>query len=109
MAFGSGKQFYTVLTRKDLTSHEPVLQYREIPAKLYPSSQEGSTSGFMTSKPPLNIPNETNQQPCKHPRVQIVSREDDAEFVECLECGDIFESSEFEDMSIEERTQAGEL
>ncbi|HVO81406.1 MAG TPA: hypothetical protein VMT28_11780 [Terriglobales bacterium] len=39
---------------------------------------------------------------CKHPRVQIVSREEDAEFVECLECGDIFESSEFRDMNIED-------
>ncbi len=39
---------------------------------------------------------------CKHPRVQIVSREEDAEFVECLLCGEIFESSEFKDMSIEE-------
>ena len=110
MTFGWHKEFYTVLTQKDLTSEEPVLQYREIPAKLCPSStQEGNASGFMTSKPPLNIPNGTEQQPCKHPRVQIVSREDDAEFVECLECGDIFESSEFEDMSIEERTQGGEL
>jgi hypothetical protein len=43
--------------------------------------------------------------PCKHPRVQIVSRDDDAEFVECKECGEIFESSEFRDMNIEERTQ----
>jgi Zn ribbon nucleic-acid-binding protein len=40
---------------------------------------------------------------CKHPRVQIVSREEDAEFVECVECGEIFESSEFKDMAIEER------
>jgi hypothetical protein len=39
---------------------------------------------------------------CKHPRVQIVAREEDAEFVECLECGDIFESSEFKDMMIED-------
>ena len=39
---------------------------------------------------------------CKHPRVQIVSRDEDSEFVECLECGDIFESSEFKDMNIEE-------
>ena len=42
-------------------------------------------------------------QACKHPRVQIVSREEDAEFVECLECGEIFESSEFKDMNIEEK------
>jgi hypothetical protein len=43
-------------------------------------------------------------QNCKHPRVQIVSRDEDSEFVQCLECGDIFESSEFKDMAIEERT-----
>ncbi len=41
---------------------------------------------------------------CKHPRVQIVSREDDAEFVECVECGEIFEASEFRDMAIEDKT-----
>lgn len=40
--------------------------------------------------------------PCKHPRVKVVAREDDVEFVECLECGEIFESSEFRDMDIEE-------
>lgn len=39
---------------------------------------------------------------CKHLRVQIVAREEDAEFVECLECGDIFDSSELKDMNIEE-------
>ena len=39
---------------------------------------------------------------CKHPRVQIVAREEDAEFVECVECGEIFEASEFRDMSIED-------
>ena len=39
---------------------------------------------------------------CKHPRVQIVSRNDDEEFVECLECREVFESSEFKDMAIEE-------
>ena len=39
---------------------------------------------------------------CKHPRVRVVAREEDAEFVECLECGEVFDSSEFKDMSIEE-------
>jgi len=43
-----------------------------------------------------------NQQ-CRHPRVQIVSRDEDAEYVECLECREVFESSEFKDMAIEER------
>ena len=45
---------------------------------------------------------------CRHPRVQIVAREEDSEFVECLECGDIFESSEFKDMAIEESTPNNE-
>jgi hypothetical protein len=45
---------------------------------------------------------------CKHPRVQIVAREEDLEFVECKECGEIFESSEFKDMSIEEKLPSEE-
>jgi hypothetical protein len=44
-------------------------------------------------------------KPCKHPRVRIVAREEDAEFVECQECGDVFDSSEFKDMAIEESTE----
>jgi hypothetical protein len=43
----------------------------------------------------------TNQ--CRHPRVQVVSRDEDAEYVECLECREIFESSEFRDMDIESK------
>jgi len=43
--------------------------------------------------------------PCAHPRVQIVAREEDAEFVECLECREVFESSEFRDMAIEEKLE----
>jgi Zn ribbon nucleic-acid-binding protein len=39
---------------------------------------------------------------CKHPRVRVVSRQDDVEFVECLDCGEVFDSNEFEDMAIEE-------
>jgi len=39
---------------------------------------------------------------CKHPRVRIVSRHEDTEFVECQECGEVFDSEEFRDMEIEE-------
>ena len=39
---------------------------------------------------------------CKHPRVRIVSRHDDTEYVECMECGEVFDSEEFQDMAIEE-------
>ena len=42
---------------------------------------------------------------CKHPRVRIVARDEDSEYVECLECTEVFEASEFKDMAIEESTQ----
>ena len=42
--------------------------------------------------------------PCKHPKVRVVSRQDDVEFVECLDCGEVFDSDEFRDMEIEEKT-----
>ena len=40
---------------------------------------------------------------CKHPRVRVVSRDEDAEYVECEVCREIFEASEFRDMAIEEK------
>ena len=43
------------------------------------------------------------QQACKHPRVRIISRDEDAEYVECELCREIFEASEFRDMAIEEK------
>jgi len=43
---------------------------------------------------------------CKHPVVKIVSRDEDAEFVECQDCGEIFDSAEFSDIAIEEQEQA---
>ncbi len=46
---------------------------------------------------------------CRHSRVRIVSRDEESEFVECLECAEIFESSEFKDMSIEETKLPDEL
>jgi hypothetical protein len=63
------------------------------------------TPGFMTPTPPSQFPEKAK---CKHPRVQIVAREEDEEFVECLECGEIFESSEFKDMAIEDTKLSNE-
>ena len=40
---------------------------------------------------------------CKHPRVRVVSRQEDVEYVECIECGEVFDSDEFRDMEIEEK------
>lgn len=49
---------------------------------------------------------DTMDNQCRHPRVQVVSRDEDAEYVECLECREIFESSEFRDMDIESKIPA---
>ena len=56
----------------------------------------------MTPSSPTQTTQKSDMAPCKHPRVKIVAREEDSEFVECLECGEVFESSEFKDMDIEE-------
>lgn len=50
---------------------------------------------FCAKKPSMNAP-------CKHPKVRVVAREEDAEYVECQECGEVFDSDEFRDMAIEE-------
>ena len=44
--------------------------------------------------------------PCKHTVVRVVSRHEDAEFVECQACGEIFDSIEYEDMEREEKAAA---
>ena len=59
----------------------------------------------MTSHPQSSSPNHLSNSmhnQCKHPRVQVVARDEDSEFVECKECGEVFEASEFKDMAIEE-------
>jgi hypothetical protein len=45
---------------------------------------------------------------CKHPRVRVVSRQEDVEYVECVECGEVFDSDEFRDMEIEEKVTSTE-
>jgi hypothetical protein len=86
-----------------LTSNKGRLKYRKFPRIRLRLLGEGDASGFMTSKPFSHPQNAS--KPCKHPRVQIVSRDEDAEFVECLECREVFESSELKDMSIEETSE----
>jgi hypothetical protein len=67
------------------------------------SARESDSPESMITSRTAQPPAMTNDlAKCKHPRVRIVAREEDAEFVECLECGEVFESSEFKDMDIEE-------
>ncbi len=84
-----------------MTSGKSGLKYRQFPAKS-PAVDREPAPGFMTPSSPSELPDRSNTTPCKHPRVQIVAREEDSEFVECKECGEIFESSEFKDMIIED-------
>jgi len=65
------------------------------------SERQGSPESMTTSHPPQS-PTKTRRELCKHPQVQIVSRDEDAEYVECKECGEVFESSEFKDMALED-------
>lgn len=46
--------------------------------------------------------------PCKHPKVRVVAREEDAEYVECQDCGEVFDSAEFKDMQFEEEKDGDE-
>jgi transcription initiation factor TFIIIB Brf1 subunit/transcription initiation factor TFIIB len=63
----------------------------------------------MTPRQPSQpTPQKISREQCKHPQVQIVSRDEEAEYVECKECGEVFESSEFKDMEIEEKKESDE-
>jgi hypothetical protein len=82
------QEIHCRVTPKHLTSFEAGIEYREIRANgSLRVFSEGDASRFMTSKP------------FSHPQNA------DAEFVECLECREVFESSELKDMSIEESTE----
>lgn len=89
--------------------HEAGLKYREIPAKQTPPTVLAEPAVLMTPKSPAPPQSNDKKQPCKHPRVQVVGRDEDSEFVECKECGEVFESSEFKDMNIEENIQETEI
>jgi hypothetical protein len=53
-------------------------------------------------------PKKVPPEECRHPQVQIVSRDEETEYVECKECGEVFESSELKDMAIEEKVDPEE-
>jgi hypothetical protein len=63
---------------------------------------------MMPSQPSQSAPKKISPEQCKHPQVQIVSRDEETEYVECKECGEVFESSELKDMAIEEKTDPDE-
>jgi hypothetical protein len=69
-----------------------------------PVFERRTVGTFMTPSQPSQSPQKkVSPDQCKHPQVQIVSRDEETEYVECKECGDVFESSELKDMVIEEK------
>ncbi len=48
---------------------------------------------------PSKTPKLIMQPVCKHPKVRVVAREDDVEYVECEECGEVFDADEYQEMS----------
>jgi hypothetical protein len=91
-------------SQKHLTTYRTGLKYREIrPTGSYQArlgtNMDPNQNSPITNRPPQK---KVMEKLCRHPRVRVVAREEDAEFVECQECGDVFEASEFRDMAIEE-------
>lgn len=39
----------------------------------------------------------TPEPACKHKRTQIIAKDDDAQYIECLDCGEILEVGELKD------------
>ena len=39
---------------------------------------------------------------CRHTRVEVISQDDNGKFVECLECREIYEAAELDDLTAKE-------
>jgi hypothetical protein len=87
--------------RRDRLKIIPIREQASTEARL-DTNMNSSQNLPISKQPPEPMP---MAKPCKHPRVRIVARQEDAEFVECQECGDVFDSSEFKDMAIEENAE----
>ena len=71
-----------------LTLRTQWVQSRQIPAVLGTRSPAGRPAHSPTIMQPV----------CKHPKVRVVAREDDVEYVECEECGEVFDADEYQEI-----------
>jgi hypothetical protein len=94
----------TLDIRQDRLKIPAIREQASAEARLDPNMNSTHNSPI-SKRPPEPL---AMEKPCKHPRVRVVARDEDAEFVECQECGDVFESSEFKDMAIEENIRPDE-
>ncbi|HTZ74252.1 MAG TPA: hypothetical protein VMB47_10060 [Candidatus Aquilonibacter sp.] len=44
-------------------------------------------------------PPENAQPGCKHPRTRVIAKDNDAEYIECLECGAILDAGELKEQA----------
>jgi hypothetical protein len=45
------------------------------------------------------------QLPCEHTRTQVIARRDGVDYVECLDCRQIFEAEDLEPVVVEEEEE----
>ncbi len=68
--------------------------------------EQQPVSSRQTNNPPSIM-----QPPCKHPQVRVVAREEDVDYVECLECGEVFDADEYQEITqetVEEASAEGD-
>jgi hypothetical protein len=93
-----------------LTTGKAGLQYRQFASWCLLTSLVVRIMNLTWNLPIANLPprQKAIEKMCRHTRVRVVAREEDVEFVECQECGDVFEASEFKDMAIEDNIKQEE-
>jgi hypothetical protein len=55
----------------------------------------------------MKMPPSLNRS-CQHKRTQLIAKDSDAQYVECLDCGEIFEAQELEKQEKKESAGFGE-
>jgi hypothetical protein len=55
----------------------------------------------------MKMPSDSSRS-CQHKRTQLIAKDSDAQYVECLDCGEIFEIQELEKQEKKEGAGFGE-
>jgi hypothetical protein len=45
---------------------------------------------------------------CKHQRTQLIAKDDESQYLECLDCGQVFEADELKDGKAKDNQSFGE-
>jgi hypothetical protein len=53
----------------------------------------------------INLIELLHMQPCEHNRTQIIARRDGVDYLECLDCRQIFEAEDIEPVEVEEEEE----